>query len=194
MKKFIPILVLGIAMTISALAGGFAYAAFLDKIEFNDAMISTGSADLRLVDNLMLGPIEGNIVDTLPAPVLENLTPASSFDYPFMLYNSGSMTLRIKSTASYATANDPSELRKYVMVEFFDWSDTNGSGNVDPGELGVSYGNKNIIDWKNEGFEFGDLDAGTVKPLVIRFTAPGLPSDRQNKSGSYDFSFSAEGL
>jgi hypothetical protein len=103
--------------------------------------------------------------------------------------------LNIFSTAYYETANDPNELRQVIYCEIYDWNDANSNGIVDNGELGTSYGMKQLIKWKTEGLSIGQIAMGEAKGYVLRFTTTSSFSPTlQGKTGIFDFEFNATGI
>jgi hypothetical protein len=189
------LVVFAVICLLAVTTGSLVYAAFLAKVEFNSTSIKTGSASLKLMDNLGISKYESNnLVDSKPSPLFQDISPLTVHDYLVKVVNAGSTVLKVKSTASYSTPEDPSELRRYIMVELIEWMDTNENGYVEEGELGVSYGKKNIIAWKTEGFDLGQLTQMEVRSLVIRFTAPDLPNDKQSTEMNFSFGFSGESI
>ena len=188
MKRKIVVII--IAISLLALAG-IAYAAFADKAEILGTSVSVGSADIKLLDNLAGGVESGNLVDSKSGPFFENIYSGWTQDYLVKIFNNGTSALRLTSHADYQTANDPEELRSIVYVEPFSWSDGNGNGVVDTGELGASYSRKTIIKWKTEGFDLGTIATGGVGGYVLRFSAASISETKQGASGVFDFAFDA---
>lgn len=176
--------------TVIALAG-VVWAAFSDQGKILGTTFSTASADLKLLQNLGGGTDETNLKDELPGPIFDNISPTWKGAYFLKLYNNGSTYLNIVSNANYATANDPDDLRNYIDVEFFEWTDANNNSAIDEGELSVSLGKKSIVKWKTEGFDLGILDPAQTTAYYLEFTSESLPSTKQGKSGIYDFEFDA---
>ncbi len=168
-----------------------AWAAFSDKGKVLGSSFSVGSSDIKLVENLSGGIGADNLKDELTGPNFTNITPTWTQDYAIKLYNNGSSALQLMSNSNYTTANDPDDLRSYLYVEPFAWEDSNNNGIAENAEIGTSYGKKTIIKWKTEGYDFGTVNVGTIKGLVMRFSAASLGDTKQGKSALYDFEFSA---
>jgi hypothetical protein len=168
-----------------------AWAAFSDKGQVLGSSFSVGSSDLKLVENLSGGFGSDNLKDELTGPSFNNIVPNWSADYLIKIYNNRTSNMQLMSNSNYTTANDPDDLRSYIFVEPFEWADANNDGTVNDGELGNSFGKKTIIKWKTEGFEFGQINVGEAKGLVLRFSAGTLSDTKQGKSALYDFEFSA---
>jgi hypothetical protein len=177
------------------IAFGVTYAAFSDKSKYLGSSFNIGSADLKLLNDVSQGTDTSNLVDEKPGPVFNNIGPSWTSDYAIKLYNKATTPLNIFSTAYYETANDPNELRSVIYCEILDWSDTNANGVVDSGEVGTSYGTKQMIKWKTEGLSIGQIAIGEAKGYVLRFTTTSsLSSTLQGKNGIFDFEFNATGI
>lgn len=179
------------AIFVAIVVAGVAWAQFTGKSKVLGSSFRTGSADVKLLDNLSGGTDSSNLKDELSGPAFTGIGPGWSQDYLMKLYNNGSSSLELTSDSSYSTANDPDELRSYIYVEPFEWNDTNNNGKVDDGETGTSFGKKTITKWKTEGYDFGSLDQGTVKGLILRFSVDTLSDTKQGKSAVFDFEFNA---
>ncbi len=192
MKRKI-LLVAAIAI-LAAFAGGFTYAAFVDHASFEGALITVGSADLKLYDDLAKSPNDpGNLVDSKPSPQFLDITPSFSQDYLVKLYNNSTKPFVLLSNANYTTAEDPEDLRRYLEVEFYFWSDNNNNGTLEEGELGTSLGKKNVIDWKSDGFELNTVNPNDTQSFVMRFTSESIPESKMGKTGLFSFEFSTLG-
>ncbi len=196
MKSKKVLLGIGLVAVMVALAGvgGMVYAAFMDNTEFKGATIYVGTSDIVLLNDLAKGNTADNLVEELPAPILTGVNPNWSQDYLLKIYSKANTPVNLFTEATYTTAEDPEDLRRYVMVEVFNWSDTNWDGILEEGELGQSYGIKNIIDWKMDGIDMGNSETNTITGYVFRFTAPEITNDKQGKTGKFDFSITSTGL
>ena len=173
---------------------GITYAYFADKAKVAGVTVAVGSADLKLLTNLGLGPTEGNLLDNLTGPVLNDVHPNWTTDYPVKVYNNTASELALSSVANYETNKDPSELRQILFVEPFVWDDLNLDGVVDPSELTLSYGKKTIVKWKTEGFTFDTIQAGAVKGFVFRFSTQSVPESKQGATAVFDFEINSANL
>lgn len=173
---------------------GVVYAAFSDKAKYTGTKLSVGNADIKLLKDLKLGVDSTNLSDELEGPAFSNIVPFWVQDYLVKIYNNASGPIQLASTANYETINDPDELRSVIYVEPFAWSDTNSNGLLDTGELGISFGRKTIIKWKTESYDFGRMESGEIKGIVLRFSADTISDTKQGKNGSFDFEFSSASL
>ena len=187
-KLLLPII--GILFGIGISAG---YAAFMDKGKILGSSFTMGSSDLKFLKDLTLGVVETNLVDEKQGPQFTNISPAWSQNYLVKIYNNAAEPVTLTSAAYYETAKDPDDLRSIIFVEPFNWNDDN-DGVFEEGELGTSYGRKTIIKWKTEGYALGQVGAGSLKSLVLKFSTDTVSETKQGKSGSYDFEFEAVGV
>jgi predicted ribosomally synthesized peptide with SipW-like signal peptide len=185
----------GLLIVISALIFGATYAAFSDKGKYTGSSFNVGSADIKLLNDLSQGIDPANLVDEKPGPVFNNISPSWTGDYGVKLYNNATTPLNIFSTANYETANDPNELRQVIYCEIFDWDDANANGVVESEEIGTSHGMKQLIKWKTEGLDLGQIALGEAKGYLLRFTTTSSFSPiYQGKTGIFDFEFNATGI
>lgn len=173
------------------LIGGLTYAAFMDKGRILGSSFSVGSSDIKLLSDLAGTLDSSNLLDELMGPSFAKIAPYWKQDYPIKIYNNGTDTLDISSTANYETANDPQELRQIIFVEPLDWSDSNNNGAVDEGEISASYGKKTIVKWKTEGFLLGPVNQGETKGYVLRFSTDTISDTKQGATAMFDFEFNA---
>ncbi len=178
-----------IAFVVALLSAGVAYAAFADKIKLKTALFSTGSAEIKFLINLAGSTQADNITDELPGPSFTNIGSNWQNDYAVKVFNNSTTAIDLGTNAFYETINDPDELRSYISVEPISWDDANNNGLVEAEELGTSYGTKTITKWKTEGFALGEVGAGNVKGLLLRFTTATLSDTKQGKTGTFDFEF-----
>ncbi len=188
MKKRTLLIIIIISLLVLA---GVAYAAFADKAEILGTSVSVGSADIKLLNDLAGGVESGNLTDSKNGPFFENIYSGWTQDYLVKIFNNGTSILRMTSHADYLTANDPEDLRSIIYVEPFSWTDSNGNGSVDSGELGASYSRKTIIKWKTEGFDLGTLTTGGINAYVLRFSTDSISETKQGATGVFDFAFDA---
>lgn len=182
-----------IALVVSSLGVGVAYANFTDQTKFQSSTFTTASADLKLLVDLAGGTEPTNLIDTKAAPNYTGIYPLWTQDELIKLYNNGSQVFSLTSNCDYMTANDPANLRENLFVEFFAWTDANGNGGLDEGELGTSYGKKVFTSWKSTGFNLGTIQPGQTLGLVLRFSANSIPASKQGQTGVYDFIFDVVG-
>ena len=187
-KLLLPII--GILFGIGISAG---YAAFMDKGKILGSSFTMGSSDLKFLKDLTLGIVETNLVDEKQGPQFTNISPAWSQNYLVKIYNNAAEPVTLTTNAYYETAKDPDDLRSIIFVEPFNWNDDN-DGVFEEGELGTSYGKKTLIKWKTEGYALGQVGAGSLKSLVLKFSTDTVSETKQGKSGSYDFEFEAVGV
>lgn len=179
----------GSIIIFSGFVAGVTYAAFSDKSEVLGATFSVASADIKFLSNLANETDPTTFVDELPGPSFQNISQIWQEDYTIKLINSGTSKLAITTNSDYVTANDPKDLRSNILVEIIKWEDTDKDGEIDSGEEITNLGKKTIIKWKTEGFNLGELNAGQIMPLILRFTAPTLTSTQQGATGIFDFEF-----
>lgn len=173
---------------------GVAYAAFTDQSKFTGSRFSIASADIKLLNDLAGGTGVSNLVDTKPVPSYDNISPGWVSDYLVKLYNNGTQAVTLTSSMDYLTANDPSTIREVLYMEPYDWNDADNDGVLDDGEQGVSWGRKAFTAWKTTGFNFGQLDAGAVKPLIMRFSVGNVTNAKMGAVGIFDFMFDSVGI
>jgi hypothetical protein len=179
------------AIFVAIVVASVAWAEFTGKNKVLGSNFRTGSAEVKLLENLSGGTDSSNLKSELPGPVFLGIIPNWSSDYLMKIFNNGSSTLQLTSNSYYDTINDPDDLRTYIFVEPFEWDDTNNNGTVDTGEEGVSFGKKSITKWKTEGFDFGTLAQGEVKGFILRFSTAALSDTKQGKSAIFDFEFNS---
>lgn len=187
--------IFALAFTVlAAFAGGYTYAMFTDRAEFSNTLVSVGSADLKLYEDMGKSASEpGNLVDSLPSPSLLDVTPSFEQDYLVKLYNNSTKASLLESHADYITAEDPEDLRRYITVEIYEWNDNNTNGILEGDELGTSMGSMNVIDWKSDGFSLNLIEPKSTRSFVLRFTAPEIPETKMGKTGMFSFEFSTVG-
>lgn len=183
-------LVLALATT-----AGVTYATFSDKAKITGTTFSTGSTDIKFLADTTLGTSAGNLVDNIQGPTFTNIYPGWDKYMPIKIYNNSTTAISLSSAANYATANDPDDLRTYIYVSPYIWNDVNNDGIYTGDEQGQNLGEKSITKWKTEGFEFGMIQPGETKSLVIYFyTNQTLTDAKQGKTGVFDFEFTSWGL
>lgn len=186
-NKKLFLLTLGVLLGISMSVG---YAAFMDKGKILGSTFSVGSSDLKLLKDLTQGVVSTNLADEMQGPSFSNISANWKNDYYVKLYNNATTSLTLTTNAYYETANDPDDLRSIIFVEPIEWAD-DGDGIFEEGEAGTSYGRKTIVKWKTEGFNLGQIDMGSTKSLILRFSTDAVSETKQGKSGSFDFEFGA---
>ena len=185
-------LALGSMIVVMGAFMGIAYASFTDQAKFTGSRFSVGSADLKLLNDLAGGTSAENLVDSKPAPNYDSVSPQWQADYLVKVYNNGTQAVTLTSNMDYLTANDPGNIREFIYMEPFDWDDVNNNGMYDgETELGSSHTKKAFTAWKSTGFNFGQLDPGTTRSLIMRFSTGSISSSSMGKSGVFDFMFDA---
>lgn len=166
-------------------------AAFEDKGEIKGTTFKVGNADVKLVNDLSSDVSDSNLVDVKDGPVFSGIFPGWSRDYGVKLYNNGSLNIALESESEYTTAEDPDSLRESINVEVFNWNDSNENGIAETSEVeNVPLApKKNIIKWKSEGISLGELKAGEIKGLLLKFSVESISSTKQSKSAKYNFVF-----
>lgn len=185
---------LGSLLVVAVGLMGVAYASFTDQSKFAGSRFSIGSADLKLLDNLAGGTDALNLVDTKPVPSYDNISPQWFSDYLIKIYNNGTQPVTLTSNMNYETSNDPASIREILYMEPYDWDDADADGVVDEGEQGNSYGKKAFTSWKTTGFNFGQLEAGTTKNLIMRFSAGNITNSKMGAVGTFDYMFDSVGI
>lgn len=173
---------------------GVTYAAFTDKAKLLGSTFSTGSADIKFLLDLAGGVLAANLTDEKPGPSFSNITPNWNQDYPMKIYNNSASPLNLTTNSNYSTINDPDDLRSYIYVEPFEWTDADNNGLFTESERGVSLGRKTITKWKTEGIDLGQVSGGSVKAVVLKFSTDALSDTKQGKSALFDFEFNSIGL
>ena len=192
MKKriFTMLIITGVLVIIA----GVAFAAFADRGQILGSSFSTGSADIKFLNDLTGSTGTENLVDELPGPTFSNIGPNWSEDYLLKIFNNAAGHIQLTSNSAYETINDPDDLRQIIFVEPFNWGDSNNNGLVDDGELGSSFGRKTIVKWKTEGFDLSSMASGSVKGLVLRFSTDTVSDTKQGKTAIFDFIFDSLGV
>lgn len=185
---------LGSLLVVAVGLMGVAYASFTDQSKFAGSRFSIGSADLKLLDNLAGGTDASNLVDTKPVPSYDNISPQWFSDYLIKIYNNGTQPVTLTSNMDYDTVNDPASIREILYMEPYDWNDADADGVVDEGEQGISYGKKVFTSWKSTGFDFGQLEAGATKALIMRFSAGNISNAKMGAVGTFDYMFDSLGI
>lgn len=195
MKIRKSVISLGSVLLVAGALMGVAYASFTDQSKFSGSRFSIGSADLKLLNDLAGGTDASNLVDTKPVPSYDNISPQWYQDYLIKIYNNGTQAVTLTSNMDYLTTNDPASIRELLYMEPYDWNDLDNDGVFDgETEQGTSYGKKAFTAWKSTGFNFGQLDAGATKPLIMRFSAGSVTNAKMGAVGTFDFMFDSVGL
>jgi len=181
----------GSLVIFSGLVAGVTYAAFSDKSNVLGATFTVGSADLKFLSNLANETDPTTYVDELPGPSFQNVNPLWQENYTIKLINRGTSKLAVATNSNYETIKDPKDLRGDILVEIIKWNDVDKDGEIDSGEEILSLGKKSITKWKTEGFSLGELEAGQIMPMILRFTAPTLTDTQQGATGIFDFEFNS---
>lgn len=168
---------------------GLVYAAFLDKIKVPGATFKVNSAEIKFLKTLTGGINTENLTDELVGPTFDNIGQTWQQEYLLKIYNNTAATLNLNSKSNYTTANDPDDLRSYIYIEPFEWSDANNNGIAETSEIGSTYGKKTLLKWKTEGITLNTIAPGTTKALVLRFSTENLPDSKQGKTGIFDYEF-----
>lgn len=192
MKKLLYIS--GILFLLSLVGFGIVSAAFGDKAKILGSSFSVGSADIKLLEDITLGVVSGNLVEEMQGPVFTSINSNWQQDYLVKIYNNAGAPVSLTSYANYETSNDPDELRQIIYVEPFVWNDSNGNGLLEEGEMGDSLGKKTIVKWKTEGYILGEVQGGSVYSMLLRFSTGTVSDTKQGKSGIFDFEFNSLGL
>lgn len=188
-------LIFGSILVVSGALMGVAYASFTDQAKFAGSRFSIGNADLKLLDDLAGGTSASNLVDSKPVPSYDNISSQWTQDYLIKIYNNGTQPMTLTSNMDYLTANDPASIREILYMEPFDWNDLNNNGIVDgESEESTSYGKKVFTSWKSTGFNFGQLDGGATKSLIMRFSVGSVTNSKMGAVGTFDFMFDGVGI
>jgi hypothetical protein len=171
------------------ITAGFVYAAFADRGDVLGSKFSVGSADLKLYQDVTLGPEPDNLVDQLDGPEFINISSNWFGYYPIKLLNNGTNVVALSSNADYETANDPEDLRQLINVEIYEWEDINNDGIAEDPELTRSWGQKSIVKWKTEGYILDNLDPGQTRGFVLEFSTQSISDTKQGASAIFDFMF-----
>ena len=171
------------------LISGVAFAALSNKVLLKGFAFKTATVELKFLKDLSIGSFSENLTSEISGVSFDGISNGWATDYLVKIHNTSSNSLQVKSFANYTTAEDPASLRYSLYVEVFPWNDINNNGVLDEGELGTSYGVKNFVKWKTEGFSLGDFETNKTYGYVLRFTADGITDSKQGQSGNFDFEF-----
>ncbi|HLB51653.1 hypothetical protein A3F07_00475 [candidate division WWE3 bacterium RIFCSPHIGHO2_12_FULL_38_15] len=193
MKKIFYIYVCIVLLSVISL--GIVLAAFTYKNKYIGSTFTIGSAVIKLLQDLSIGPDTSNLTDELPGPLFDNISEGWKYEYPIKIFNSGTTRINLSSRANYTTANDPDNLRDIIYVEVFEWNDSNYNGLYDSEEKGASFGApKTILRWKNDGIDMGQMDSAQTSGFLLTFSTPSVTDTKQGKSGLFDFEFNSLSL
>lgn len=184
-----------------ALASQVTLAAFSDTATLTGNVFTTGTTDLKLVQNLA-GPYNGsNYADPLAGTSFLNIYPGWTNRYLLKVVNTGSLNMTLQNYAHYVSGN--TGLGDYITVTIRAWNDgSNGNpldGIAQAGEVEGPYGTATMTRWQNTTFgggssqnPFGDLGqiyaADPVRGFVFDFEASTLlPNSMQGQSITLDF-------
>jgi|YNPBryulayer2012_1023412.scaffolds.fasta_scaffold01546_5 predicted ribosomally synthesized peptide with SipW-like signal peptide len=176
-------------------------AAFTDTATITGNVFTTGTTDLKLLQNLA-GPYNAsNYVDPLAGTSFDNIYPGWTERYPLKVVNTGTLNMTLQSYANYVAGN--STLADYITVTIRAWNDgSNGNpldGIVQAGEVTDPYGVATLTRWQNTTFgggatqnPFGDLGQinvpDPVRGFVFDFEASStMPNTLQGQSLTLDF-------
>ncbi|MFA5776517.1 MAG: hypothetical protein WC988_03125 [Patescibacteria group bacterium] len=188
-------LTLGSVLLVAGALMGVAYASFTDQSKFAGSRFSIGSADLKLLNDLAGGTGVSNLVDTKPVPSYDNISPGWIQNYLIKIYNNGTQAMTLTSNMDYLTVNDSATIREVLYMEPYDWNDANNNGLFDgESEQGISYGRKAFTAWKSTGFDFGQLNGGATKALIMRFSVGNITNSKMGAVGTFDFMFDGVGI
>ena len=176
-------------MLAGVLISGVAFAALSNKVLLKGFAFKTATVELKFLKDLSIGSFSENLTSEISGVSFDGISNGWATDYLVKIHNTSSNSLQVKSFANYTTAEDPASLRYSLYVEVFPWNDINNNGVLDEGELGTSYGVKNFVKWKTEGFSLGDFETNKTYGYVLRFTADGITDSKQGQSGNFDFEF-----
>lgn len=190
MKNYSKVLFI-LALLVVVISAGITYAAFIDKGKVLGSNFSVGSADIKILNDLLLGTQPSNLVDEKPGPSFLGIGPNWSEKYLIKIFNNSTGQIRLTSNSNYVTAEDPDDLRNIIYVEPFLWNDSNNNGMLDTGEEGNSFGRKTIVKWKTEGYDLGLVQAGETSSLILKFSTDAVSDTKQGKSALFDFEFNS---
>jgi predicted ribosomally synthesized peptide with SipW-like signal peptide len=184
-----------------ALASQVTLAAFSDTATLTGNVFTTGTTDLKLVQNLA-GPYSGdNYADPLAGTSFSNIYPGWTNRYTLKVVNTGTLNMTLQNYAHYVSGN--TGLGDYITVTIRAWNDgSNGNpldGIAQAGEVTDSYSTATMTRWQNTTFgggpsdnPYGDLGqintADPVRGFVFDFEASTLlPNSMQGQSVTLDF-------
>lgn len=151
---------------------------------------TAGNQNLKLLQNLIGATTANNLADQIPGPVFQDINTAWKDKSLVKVYNSGTKTLKLVSSAEYAS--DPNTLRDDIFVKISQWNDNNKNGKFEETELGESYGYDSVLRMKNDTFELGNLNAGDVRGFVMEFDGTGLSETNASQEAVYNFLINGE--
>lgn len=176
-------------------------AAFTDNATITGNVFTTGTTDLRLLQDLSGPYSSSNYVDPLAGTSFNNIYPGWTSRYLLKVVNAGSLNMTLQSYAHYVSGN--TGLGDYLTVTVRAWNDgSNGNpldGIAQAGEVTDPYGTASITRWQNITFggggsdnPFGDLgqinSSDPVRGLVFDFEANStMPNSLQGQSLTLDF-------
>jgi hypothetical protein len=149
-----------------------------------------GNQSLKLLQSLTGSTTANNLADQVPGPIFQNINTAWKGKALLKVYNSGTKTLKLISSAEYNS--DPNTLRDDIFVKVSEWDDKNNNGKFEDNEIGDSYGYNSVLRMKNDTFNLGNLSAGDVKGFVMEFDGTGLSETNASQEAIYDFIINGE--
>lgn len=185
-----------------ALTSQTTMAAFTDTATITGNVFTTGTADLKLLQDVAGAYDSSNYVDPLAGTSFDNIYPGWTERYPLKVVNTGTLNLTLQSYANYVSGN--TSLGDYLTVTIRAWNDGSNAnpldGIVQAGEVTGPYGTAtSITRWQNTTFgggatenPFGDLGQinvpDPVRGFVFDFEASStLPNSLQGQSLTLDF-------
>lgn len=181
-----------VMLAVVAVASQATLAAFTANATITGNTFSTGSADLRLLEDLA-GPAEGdNLVTSKVGGTFTGIYPGWTEDYGVKLNNFGSVDLMTSVSGVYVS--DTSNLRSAIFVEAYNWTDGGEVGVIEADEVSVDpiAPAMTLEQWRNTPIALGELDATVddTRSIVLRFyTEESMGADNQNQTTVFNFVF-----
>lgn len=185
MKNILKSLVVMVA--VGAIIAGTTQAAFTAQAVVSGNTFSTGTAALMLWIDLGSNDSPGNLIQTKPNFTdFNGIYPGWTTTYDAKLKNTGTVPLE---TSVVSVPVTPHALASQITVEAMLWTDTNGDGIADAGELGASLGSKTLVAWESSPFALGTLSAGQTQGVHFVFSVGNIDDSYQGTSTTYNFVF-----
>lgn len=171
MKSFMKSLFM--IVLVGAVAAQATLAAFTAQATITGNTFSTGTADL-LVDSG-----DEVFVQSFEGGSFSDIYPGWTQDFNATVLNNGSLDLVVDLTGVLVPGSDTDGLRHALLVEVFEEDGTTSLGSP-----------RTLNEWRTSPFVLGELEAGDLKTVVLRFTAPSdLGPQYEGHSVQFDFVF-----
>lgn len=195
-------------IAVAALISGATQAAFTDNASNTNNVFGTGTADLKLLNDLAYGTYfparngfyvtdaecAGVCEDTVPGVQFDNIYPGWTGQSAIKVANKGSLNLTLGAIAQQTSGD--AGLADWIKVTVVRWDDQNSDGIVDPSEENGVYagGAYTMSNWfaATPYTDLGQINRingeNEVRGFIFKFEVDSnIPSTFQGSSMTVDF-------